>query len=134
MYKINCQFLCVYFAGFFLGLYGVIQVVAPLNSDVYLFIFRYLFAFQFWAATNLEEIDFKMVVGLINANPTVYEKKERRTRPVSSDVVDEYAVEPIDELEIFDILLPLPISNEIHFMLSSCEKSLMATCKPFCKT
>lgn len=43
-----------------------------------------------------------MVSGLINANPTVYEKKERRTRPIQDEVIDEYAVEPIDELEIFD--------------------------------
>ncbi|KAL6544165.1 Protein ae7 [Orobanche gracilis] len=47
-----------------------------------------------------------MVAGLINANPVVYEKKERRTRTARSDV-DEYAVEAIDELEIFDILLYL---------------------------
>ncbi|KAL6547741.1 Protein ae7 [Orobanche hederae] len=47
-----------------------------------------------------------MVPGLINANPVVYEKKERRTRGAPSDV-DEYAVEAIDELEIFDILLYL---------------------------
>ncbi|KAL6578722.1 hypothetical protein OROMI_008938 [Orobanche minor] len=47
-----------------------------------------------------------MVAGLINANPVVYEKKERRTRTAPSDV-DEYAVEAIDELEIFDILLYL---------------------------
>ncbi|KAL9246963.1 hypothetical protein vseg_020441 [Gypsophila vaccaria] len=43
-----------------------------------------------------------MVIGLINANPTVYEKKDRASRPQKPDVVDEYAVEPIDELEIFD--------------------------------
>lgn len=44
-----------------------------------------------------------MVVGLINANPVVYEKKERRVRdpPV---IVDEYAEEAIDQQEIFDIL------------------------------
>ncbi|XP_078162531.1 MIP18 family protein (DUF59) [Carex rostrata] len=42
-----------------------------------------------------------MVVGLINANPVVYEKKERRVRdpPVT---VDEYAEEAIDQQEIFD--------------------------------
>lgn len=45
-----------------------------------------------------------MVDGLINANPTVYEKKERRARIPPGDV-DEYAVEPIDQQEIFDILL-----------------------------
>ncbi|KAM7528646.1 hypothetical protein LguiB_032056 [Lonicera macranthoides] len=50
-----------------------------------------------------------MVSGLINANPTVYEKKERRARtgtgpgpgPGPGDV-DEYAAEVIDQLEIFD--------------------------------
>ncbi|CAK9173465.1 unnamed protein product [Ilex paraguariensis] len=44
-----------------------------------------------------------MVSELINANPTVYEKKERRARNPPDDV-DEYAVEPIDQQEIFDIL------------------------------
>ncbi|KZV35523.1 hypothetical protein F511_21359 [Dorcoceras hygrometricum] len=42
-----------------------------------------------------------MVSGLINANPTVYEKKERRAR-ISPGDVDEYLVEPIDQQEIFD--------------------------------
>lgn len=45
-----------------------------------------------------------MVSELINANPVVYEKKERRTRTAPVDL-DEYAIEPIDQLEIFDILL-----------------------------
>lgn len=45
-----------------------------------------------------------MVSGLINANPVVYEKKERRVRGATA-VLDEYAAEPIDQLEIFDILL-----------------------------
>ena len=44
-----------------------------------------------------------MVSGLINANPVVYEKKERRVRGAPSDV-DEYVVEPIDQQEVFDIL------------------------------
>ncbi|KAL3821340.1 hypothetical protein ACJIZ3_007245 [Penstemon smallii] len=44
-----------------------------------------------------------MPSGLINANPTVYERQERRTRNAPADV-DELAVEPIDQLEIFDIL------------------------------
>ncbi|KAK2634408.1 hypothetical protein Ddye_029200 [Dipteronia dyeriana] len=44
-----------------------------------------------------------MVSGLINANPVVYEKKERRVRS-ALDYVDEYAVEPIDQQEVFDIL------------------------------
>ncbi|WOL05586.1 protein AE7 isoform X1 [Canna indica] len=42
-----------------------------------------------------------MVVGLINANPVVYEKKERRPRNVPTSI-DEYAEEPIDQQEIFD--------------------------------
>ena len=45
-----------------------------------------------------------MVSGLINANPTVYEKKERRTR-ITTTFTDDDAAEPIDQLEIFDILL-----------------------------
>ncbi|KAM0881693.1 hypothetical protein ACQ4PT_032791 [Festuca glaucescens] len=44
-----------------------------------------------------------MVMGLINANPVVHEKKERRTREAPENK-DENAVEPIDQLEIFDIL------------------------------
>lgn len=44
-----------------------------------------------------------MVSGLINENPTVYERKERRVRTDSSNT-DEFSVEPIDQLEIFDIL------------------------------
>ncbi|KAJ4967088.1 hypothetical protein NE237_018937 [Protea cynaroides] len=47
----------------------------------------------------------KMVSGLINANPVVHERKQRRIRRAPSDV-DEYdVVEPIDQQEIFDILL-----------------------------
>ncbi|XP_070009003.1 uncharacterized protein [Nicotiana sylvestris] len=42
-----------------------------------------------------------MVSELINANPIVYEKKERRDRSAPS-VEDEYTAEPIDQLEIFD--------------------------------
>lgn len=44
-----------------------------------------------------------MVSGWINANPVVYEKKERQ---VSNRAIlsDEYAVEPIDQQEVFDIL------------------------------
>ncbi|GMI89065.1 AS1/2 ENHANCER7 [Hibiscus trionum] len=47
-----------------------------------------------------------MVSGLINANPIVYEKKERQVRNVTS-AHDEYAVEPIDQQEIFDILFSM---------------------------
>lgn len=42
-----------------------------------------------------------MVSALINANPVVYEKKGRRVRGDPADA-DEYAVEPIDQLEVFD--------------------------------
>ncbi|XP_072052311.1 protein AE7-like isoform X1 [Arachis hypogaea] len=45
-----------------------------------------------------------MVSTLINANPIIYEKKERRTRTSPPTTNDDYAVEPIDQLEIFDIL------------------------------
>ena len=44
-----------------------------------------------------------MVSELINTNPIVYEKKECRAQSVPI-VVDEYAVEPIDQQEVFDIL------------------------------
>lgn len=43
-----------------------------------------------------------MVSGLINANPIIYEKKERRARNTPSISHDEYAVEPIDQQEVFD--------------------------------
>ncbi|XP_043693904.1 protein AE7 [Telopea speciosissima] len=42
-----------------------------------------------------------MVSALINANPVVYERKERRVRSAPSEV-DEYVLEPIDQQEIFD--------------------------------
>nr|GMD37038.1 protein AE7-like [Ipomoea batatas]GME12921.1 protein AE7-like [Ipomoea batatas] len=45
-----------------------------------------------------------MVSELINANPIVYEKKERRAPRSTPIDVDEYAVEPIDQQEIFDHL------------------------------
>lgn len=44
-----------------------------------------------------------MVTGLINENPIIYPKKERRLRTDSSNT-DELTPEPIDQLEIFDIL------------------------------
>lgn len=40
---------------------------------------------------------------LSNANPVVHEKKERRIR-LAPENTDENAAEPIDQLEIFDIL------------------------------
>ncbi|CAN0907979.1 Protein AE7 [Linum grandiflorum] len=43
-----------------------------------------------------------MVSGLINENPIIYEKKERRQRPASVSDVDEYSAEAIDQLEVFD--------------------------------
>lgn len=45
-----------------------------------------------------------MVSELINANPIVYERKERRARSLPSGDADEYALEPIDQQEVFDIL------------------------------
>ncbi|WVZ86960.1 hypothetical protein U9M48_033671 [Paspalum notatum var. saurae] len=45
----------------------------------------------------------EMVMELINANPVVHEKKERRVRQ-APETIDENAAEPIDQLEIFDIL------------------------------
>lgn len=44
----------------------------------------------------------KMVTELINANPIIYEKKERRPRTAPSAPHDEYAVELIDQQEVFD--------------------------------
>ncbi|XP_045813940.1 protein AE7-like [Trifolium pratense] len=43
-----------------------------------------------------------MVTGLINANPIIYEKKQRQQRSTQSLQGDEYTVEPIDHLEVFD--------------------------------
>jgi len=40
-------------------------------------------------------------MGLINANPIIHEKKERRARQ-APETTDENAAEPIDQLEIFD--------------------------------
>lgn len=40
---------------------------------------------------------------LVNKNPIVYPKRERRVRTDKSNT-NEFAVEPIDQLEIFDIL------------------------------
>ncbi|KAL1221905.1 Protein AE7 [Cardamine amara subsp. amara] len=53
-----------------------------------------------------------MVTGLINENPIIYPKKERRVRTDSSNT-DELAAEPIDQLEIFDIL-SLDIKDPEH--------------------
>lgn len=58
-----------------------------------------------------------MVSGLINENPTVYERKERRVRTDSTNT-DEFSVEPIDQLEIFDILF-------VRFSLLSSNSVLM---------
>ncbi|XP_028227108.1 protein AE7-like [Glycine soja] len=43
-----------------------------------------------------------MVTELINANPIIYEKKERRAPSAPSAPHDEYAVEPIHQQEVFD--------------------------------
>lgn len=48
-----------------------------------------------------------MVLELINANPIIYEKKQRQTRSTPSVPNDEYTVEPIDQQEIFDILFTI---------------------------
>ncbi|WJX56286.1 Protein ae7 [Trifolium repens] len=48
-----------------------------------------------------------MVSGLINANPIIYEKKQRQQRSTQSLPGDEYTVEPIDQLEVFDILFSI---------------------------
>ncbi|MQL92563.1 hypothetical protein Taro_025179 [Colocasia esculenta] len=45
-----------------------------------------------------------MVSQLINANPVVYERQERRARARQPADDDEYAADPIDQLEVFDIL------------------------------
>ncbi|KAL6840074.1 hypothetical protein ACP4OV_029884 [Aristida adscensionis] len=42
-----------------------------------------------------------MVMGLINANPVIHEKKERRVRQ-APETTNENAAEPIDQLEVFD--------------------------------
>ncbi|XP_057448687.1 protein AE7 [Lotus japonicus] len=43
-----------------------------------------------------------MVSELINANPIIYEKKQRRARTAPSACDDDCALESIDELEVFD--------------------------------
>ncbi|GJN26554.1 hypothetical protein PR202_gb14492 [Eleusine coracana subsp. coracana] len=63
-----------------------------------------------------------MVTGLINANPVIHEKKERRVRQ-APETTDENAAEPIDQLEIFDILLPV-----FHIFMSC---SLLFCCALF---
>lgn len=40
---------------------------------------------------------------LINENPIIYPKRPRRVRTDQSNT-DEFSVDPIDQLEIFDIL------------------------------
>ena len=56
-------------------------------------------------------------MGLINANPVIHEKKERRVRQ-APETTDENA-EPIDQLEIFDILLyDLPNMNVVKLVFS----------------
>nr|GFB03180.1 protein AE7-like [Tanacetum cinerariifolium]GFB03193.1 protein AE7-like [Tanacetum cinerariifolium] len=53
------------------------------------------------------QYQLKMTPALINANPIVYEKKERpaRIRQPGDNDFDEYSSELIDQLEIFDIRL-----------------------------
>ncbi|KAK1262818.1 MIP18 family protein [Acorus gramineus] len=57
-----------------------------------------------------------MVSGLINENPVVYERKERRARSAPPET-NEYAEDLIDQLEIFDILrllFALTILNHVR--------------------
>ncbi|KAK1306098.1 MIP18 family protein [Acorus calamus] len=54
-----------------------------------------------------------MVSGLINENPVVYERKERRARSAPVET-DEYAEDLIDQLEIFDILIQYNIKDPEH--------------------
>uniref|UniRef100_A0A0A8Y6K9 Uncharacterized protein n=1 Tax=Arundo donax TaxID=35708 RepID=A0A0A8Y6K9_ARUDO len=54
----------------------------------------------------------KMILELINANPVVYEKKERCIRP--SHARDEDASELIDQQEIFDIFFNLPFAQSTY--------------------
>ncbi|KAI9203289.1 uncharacterized protein BJ171DRAFT_558910 [Polychytrium aggregatum] len=41
---------------------------------------------------------------LINANPTVYEVREKRVRPVRSEDADESTPDPLDAEEIFELI------------------------------
>jgi hypothetical protein len=69
----------------------------------------------------------EMAMGLINANPIIHEKKERRIRQ-APETTDENAVESIDQLEIFDILLnDFPYINVVKLAFSFiCESSILA--------
>jgi hypothetical protein len=58
-----------------------------------------------------------MVSGLINANPIIYEKKQCQQRSTQSLPGDEYTVEPIDQLEVFDILFLISISVSLSLSL-----------------
>ena len=46
-----------------------------------------------------------MAMGLINTNPIIHEKKERRIVRQAPETKDQNAAEPIDQLEVFDILM-----------------------------
>jgi hypothetical protein len=58
-----------------------------------------------------------MVSGLINANPIIYEKKQCQQRSTQSLPGDEYKVEPIDQLEVFDILFLISISVSLSLSM-----------------
>lgn len=64
-----------------------------------------------------------MVSELINANPIIYEKKQRRARTAPSACDDDYALESIDELEVFDILFQFPnfLFNVNHYSENQSE-------------
>jgi hypothetical protein len=72
---------------------------AVANTFSFVSIFRNLSSSSKAAALHFIE----MAMGLINANPIIHEKKERRVR-LPPETTDANAAEPIDQLEIFDIL------------------------------
>ena len=56
-----------------------------------------------WLKVIFNQSSGKMVYELVNANPIVYEKKKCRAWSVPT-AVEEYAIKPIDQQEVFDIL------------------------------
>ena len=93
------------------------------NKFSFVSIFRNLSSSSKAAALHFIE----MAMGLINANPIIHEKKERRVRP-APETTDENAAEPIDQLEIFDILInDFPYINVVKLVfLFICELSILA--------
>ncbi|CAL9043682.1 unnamed protein product [Musa banksii] len=68
-----------------------------------------------------------MASGLINANPVVYERKERQVRSVPT-IIDEDAEELIDQQEIFDILIFRTLL--IIFFWGLCEQRVNSIASP----